>query len=194
MTRSLSLLLLSLLFVAAHTQAQVCNPGCPVGYVCTADNDCEPARLWQQEHPVPQRPVYQVPPTGYVTQGYYVMPGYAPRATIRASRANMWLLATSGLTLALMHAASPAITGALGGSWETVGIMALPIGGPFACLAVCHRISEYIAPIALDGATQSLAFLGMILAAVWRETVEVPVAVVPWMNGQNYGATLGGSW
>jgi hypothetical protein len=196
MTRcSLSLLLASLFFVA-HGHAQLCNPGCPVGYVCTANNDCEPARMWQQEHqqtqPQPQR---YAAPAGYVSQGYYVAPGYyPPRATMRATRANMWLLASSGFMLALTHAMSPALSGAFGGSWQTVGIMALPIGGPFACLAACRGIGDYIAPITLDGVAQSLALLSMFLAAVWREEVEVPVAVVPWMNGQNYGATLGGAW
>lgn len=164
----------------ATARAQSCVPTCRTGFVCSAGrciSACNPAC-----------------PTSYAcTAEGTCAPVSAPPRTVRATRANMPILATSGIVLAVMHALSPAVTGIIGAPLNEVGYMALPLVGPWICIAECQDPSPYLPALIADGVLQDLALIGMILGAALRQEVEVRAAgplVLPWAGLGSAGAML----
>jgi hypothetical protein len=68
---------------------------------------------------------------------------------------------------------TPLVTAAIGADAADIGYNAIPLAGPFVCMAACEDPDPYIAALGTSGAFQIAGLVLMILGGVIRHDVPV---------------------
>lgn len=148
-----------------------------VGFVSSARAQGYYGTPWAGQATYPQptyAPRYGPPPAA--------QPGYpgapTPSYGYRSDRPRRGLIVagslTLGITWGLTVATTAAVVGITGGQGGDVALTAIPVVGPWACLAGCEAPGDYAVALVLSGLVQAGGLTMLVLGAVMRTTVEMP--------------------
>lgn len=130
----------------------------------------------------------------------YVAGGYGPVQPGAAvtGRRPLWGLAIPGIVaFGVGWVGAPIVTAAVGGDGTEIGLLAIPLAGPWICLGACYDPGPYLAAIIVDGIIQAAGLTMFILGLAVQTEVEVRadlgggvnLALRPWVAPSSSPAT-----
>lgn len=179
---SAALVLLAIL-APEHAHAQ-CAGG-RVSTFATQGRCCWPGQQWS--NPVGRCVGPPQCPYGLFAQGDECVAGAAvaytpgppmPAATIRRP---IWGLVIAGaVTLGVTWLATPTVGAAVEASGQSIGVLAIPVAGPWVCLAGgCEDPDDYVAALVVSGVLQAAGLTMLILGLVIQQEVQLRAELAP---------------
>lgn len=187
--RGLVLGLVLAAFLPAAAAAQDCSGG-RVASAATQGRCCWPGQEWSDARGRCSGP--PLCPVGLVPAGDECVAeagAGAPSSPPRVVRRPTWGVAIPGIVaLALGWLAAPAVTAALGGYAHDIGLMSIPLAGPWVCLGACiGNVGPYSPAIIADGVLQLTGATLMVVGLALQEEVRLGPAGAslrfqPWLS------------
>ncbi len=98
------------------------------------------------------------------------------------TRSLVWLQVWGAVMWPIILGTGVGVTAAVGGDGEEIGINAIPLAGPWMCMAMCSDPEGYVTGLVVDGVLQFTSLLFIIIGSAVRvERRSRGYSLAPWL-------------